>query len=908
MERLTSKRQMGRSVLSLRLLGQGSGASTAEPKPETVASPPDETGASPSASQDRIIALKSLNRYLSKYTSKRGIERSNVLRIHFIPVLLQLQSFPVNSRYWGMVCSTLTRWWVEILTALKTDLKMPSSDRSVHLECLSKIISRREWSLAQDFAKVYRDLLTQTLEYAIKRLDSKKISLSASAFVGKVFAYAFFNLPGAAGAMLFLLGVKIDALDTVKDTLLQQAQAQSPLDLLNSQNRPPKVEDEQIDLDRLQTLFKAAFPEHVSGLIGSKSRFESSKNLLRVEKKFLNAVPPPSDPVKGINDPKGLWVQRWSCLDNNDVFFSFLRHYLNLCGWYLRSTATHSLRNAALCCPGFTIILAHLHSYTEIQVQRRGSAPAKRDGFTDLKIPVPFLKFLRALRDLCFNSVDDYESAIVPMVCKSVDLILGRIASKISVFDTEKCCMVLDLQFEFTTFVYQTNDSFYTQFIDWRFWLKVLDRMTSCDNLTLELKGLSYLFNSWDMIADQQEFVNWTMSNWFKYFCHWQPLVRTYYHRLVCWRLMTNGNNTQNIVSNRLKSSRKKLVNHILQFDGTGLSSPHVKLPSFEPSSPIINRKMVISPIAGNWEQFQQQLLVGSFDENKPYTSDLVSFSRSFTTTHPYEIFDESTYTTGTSTPQRTPSSTTLTSMSSSTQSNVSLYSSVFKFFKKGMNHDASDLGDAVKAKGKSNAKSKDEKEDTHFAKAFSSLSLSSRSSSPSVMSTRTANSPPSSYSSFEELFIDEEYPAVESALGEDYIVSPDFKFGERTPDVYRQQYKFELVIDDLSMGRQIDLVNRLNGNLRLSGVAPTSIPLDQVPAPRLPKSPFSESQDAFFELGFTPFKPKMKHALDLNRMNNLGRSFAEWNLCVEQFEMFMNSHYDFPLLDVESPNKLNGY
>lgn len=190
------------------------------------------------------------NKYNSKFSGSKSnngnvnsiVIRSNILRTTLLPFLrlstlnniLRELSAMSNSKVYksliSVLTSLLTSWWSSLLNALVSISNMPSIDRSVHLECISRIMSRSEWLaldcdeyIEESTRESYTALLSLTLDFSLTRLASiKHIPLSISAFIGKVCAYAFFKLEGVSNALLFLLNVK-------QKVFVEQSQIFDPL-------------------------------------------------------------------------------------------------------------------------------------------------------------------------------------------------------------------------------------------------------------------------------------------------------------------------------------------------------------------------------------------------------------------------------------------------------------------------------------------------------------------------------------------------------------------------------------------------------------------------------------------------------------------------------------------------------
>lgn len=82
------------------------------------------------------------------------------------------------------------------------------------------------------------------------------------------------------------------------------------------------------------------------------------------------------------------------------------------------------------------------------------------------------------------------------------------------------------------------------RYVDWGFWLDVCKRIMDSLNTMSEVRMLSFLFTVWDAITKDPRrkatlCLDWllTEDTFNTFFNNWCPMVRAYYHRLLCWRI-----------------------------------------------------------------------------------------------------------------------------------------------------------------------------------------------------------------------------------------------------------------------------------------------------------------------------------------------------------------------------------
>ncbi|ODV97100.1 hypothetical protein PACTADRAFT_48856 [Pachysolen tannophilus NRRL Y-2460] len=1011
-----------------------------------------------------LKGYKKLDQSLIKFNSKHNcLMKTNILRITLLPFLRTHNNnvhlnFP-NSKSVIITCiQILTHWWKSLLASLREKTHpISSSDRAVYLECISRILSMKEWNLVPNNAQ-YKNLLTETLDYSIKKLDLKSVSLSLSAFIGKVFAYSFFHLPGVANALLFLLGVKQFTLEN----------------LVNNLYKNPRYVDSCKKLKESGSKMVHFFPQEVKSLAGYGGR----SNVPRSEKKYINACFPPTHPVPGISDPRGLWVKRWSSFDS-DIFCSFLRHYLHILSEFIVLNCSNSTElnhlpwNVVVASPGFLIILNHFYelihhcaSQRKIKNQQKekdynisflsnSNNGNIQNGVSQGVLPVAINKIFKTIRDYLHNAYDENEVLLAPTIVKLFDQILQCYALHVSAYDYDIAGFILDISYEFMINVGQRNEykSPVTLMlsIDWNFWLSAVQNMLTTENINSELKALSMIFNIWDLIPNYpfptsssevpkwfinpQESIRFNISCWLlsipvwkRYFCHWQPLVRCYFQRLVCWRL--NGFALDEIVDStvseqdnirRMIESRLMLSYECLGKLVTDSEEGYFKLPDMTSSSPLVNRKMIIVSTQLNTDNSNnsscadiKSLMAPSIDVMSPLTVISSDRNGQIRKIHSFEIFDDAIYSSSTIV-EKSLGSTKLTKKNGSASTLVNGIESALKFFKKTPSKSAEGNGNgngnkysegsptksSTSSPERENKSGEDETTDdselvkvpviikpklilpeesteetprqptqnvlsavklnvncltppSNLSKSFSLLSISSRSSSPSVVS--LSNSPPSSSTSINELITLSDLDSLDSKKMEDvdeqaaaiWSTPPPPELDKRAPDLERPLFKFQLVFTEDSIQSRLSMVN----NRRIKFFKDTANHFPEFP--RLPRFTFNGSSltaqhrlgfidsdissdhdedecdddsDEFIYIKRNPTTSRLTFYDSENKFDNLrnwgllGKSLNEWNLIVEEFEGFVENQLQdspdrvgslskiIPLLTFESPNKVvNAY
>lgn len=826
--------------------------------------------------------------------------------------------------------SLLSKWWSSLLNYLINSNNISNIDKSAYLECISKIISRVEWYHIDDLglSNNYKELLVLTLDYCINRLSCiKHLTLSMSAFVGKVFAYSFFNIEHVSNALLFLLNIKQAVFDDC------------------CKNFPGPISSH--DLDKLYKVF----PDHLHYLIDYQG-LPQKQNLSDKQRFFLNCLLPPKHPVKGIKDPQGPWVRRWFNSDS-DIFNSFLRHYCTITNTVLLHHRVDVSDELVLRLPGFSVILSHIFQIFQVSINRISknnvdlkfnqefqvntintnkypSSPGTQNPGSSAKQNETYynsiFKIFRTLREINYQPDFKFSKSLIEFV----DTILISFAKTVTIYDFNKNSLILNLVYEFLT---------YLDTVNWKFWLNCCYLMIeNTDHVQILLKNLSFLFNIWnkipEMIEDtpppntlawytnfdesfKENFVDWLISNkiWTKLFIHWNPIIRNYYLRLLIWRVI-GINNFESSTSIKVSLKIERKLNQSFDKFHEFFNSPSNQGYYFRPDNPIINRKFLILPISKDDRMVNDVTIpVGSApspmqspiqsprrslneedadeDETDDETSERTSTDNPNSETndsndevstlissselkkaHPFEIFDETVYSC-TNFAEEQPNEDEADNKRSN-----SLVSSIGKLFKS-LTFDESKKSES-KGSGKLTKNSK-----TGSLTSLSNLSVKSRSSSPSIMS---FSSTPTSLTDLSN--------STNSSGSSDSSKVNLLELFNLPPEIIRPSYKFDLILDQDSLRDKFYLMNQRKYRSYQ----------DFYELPQRPKIPsitifiasnvynkFYISTDNLIlnddDYNNINFEPGLfNHSAKTADLINLGKSLFEWNLLIFEFENYLTN------------------
>lgn len=650
-----------------------------------LSAPSSQNLAAPRPGTHHLAEVRLLQVYVAKFQHKNaGVVKTNILRLTLLAYLRTHAHGGSAECYRGCsetecrrleqaTCEVLAKWWDTLLSALvallpemqphpspsatvaspKQQPRLSNTDKLAYLECVLRLVAAPEWHTAGTTATAqYRRLLVSTLNYAVARLSfSKHLSLSNQAYIGKIFAYAFWHLPQALNALLFLLNTRQSHVSALVDTCYPDAASG-----LASAAR---------ELDGI-------FPATTTHMLGNPGRFHPLRLAAGTAKRTrarygrANPVTPPPHPVPGIADPQGPWVLKWR-RSGLDVFALFVRHYLAVLVQCLARGAanTPAAPHLMMAAPGMLVVMAHVRETVAAAVQTtlRGSGTVPHNAAFHAT-----LKIWQVVRDVVFNLYPEGEDVCVTLdVVRCFDRVLVLVATTVSPHTPHEAGVMLDLVAELADHVLQREEIralVYLQFsIEWSFWLACAGRVADTELVQCHLRALAFMYRVWDHLPScvlpqdsacgwptpvvcwgssgtesvRWDAVHWVLltRQWLRFFNHWLPLVRLYYIRLVLWRLVgvadefEADDHTRWLVETRLRTLHDCV--QTLLASGAGLDT--------HAAAPIALRRFAVVPTVAQTNSSDQLLM-------EPFLgADSLAPVAALARTYAYDIFDESIYT-----------------------------------------------------------------------------------------------------------------------------------------------------------------------------------------------------------------------------------------------------------------------
>jgi hypothetical protein len=531
------------------------------------------------------------------------------------------------------------------------------------------------------------------------------------------------------------------------------------------------------------------------------------------------------------------------------------------------------------------------------------------------------LKMLAAVREILHN-----ESCCLPMFeafSTQFEKIVHAVALKTSLYDVGACVILCDLVEEFLSSLMLANSHYKHQalmqmenFVDWGFWICVIQRLLSSENSNTELRALAFLFNVWehipisasssslssslassfgsagdqrnigrpededdifDLYFDEQEGLRWSFSVWLvspelwqRYFCHWHPLVRAYYLRLLCWRVASVGNSSgllSSVIFSNYNTDVRFLLEKRLQYTFSRYqemcndNSRIGKVSSLE-CDPVLNKRLAIvyNP-ACNHESIRKG---ESFEATKQRRID------------PYEVFDDIAY----SCPAIDSNKANLLSAKREDDKAArrqSIGSNLRKRWTELTGSSSDNLKRYFSITSNDEIYHSNKSEEYPPSLTFSSSTMSTGSYAPSQSSTHSTDDS------------EDESP---SSLTMSLIPPPPRLLRQR-PEIMRTMFKFSLQYNDQSIRRYYDKMHGWNGgpNYASAQVRFPRLPFDSsrmAAAATTTTTAAAPNREELVAIVNSEFEIGNRRRSDEQYFKYGGRALNEWTRIVAEFEDFV--------------------
>ncbi|KAJ5944177.1 hypothetical protein N7516_004345 [Penicillium verrucosum] len=522
--------------------------------------------------------FRGLEADFQKFQAKSSSLKANVIRTSLLPFLsrhhLHTSCKDLRPEDLDRRVNILNKWWIGMLEMLngKHNQSISGTDRPVFLEAIVGIMARPEWripfpmalngsgspdslkyastsvsetsdgsgssgsdflveSIHHNIRNIFIQNLLSQMAFVVERMSMRHAPASLVAFCGKVCAYAFFFCPGVPEILVRLW--------STPHNIFRRILSESA----GSRTGNMRACTQELAL---------CFPPALRPLA-----FHSPAPLLRYLRQKPE-LPLNTNPINW-NRP---WIARWAGRDT-DLFFCLRQIHSHS---YLPPGTEKAKRILA---PGLLIVHAQLLLVLEDTIYKQSAQPGSDnphtaaaitfDDFIESPDASASAQHLRSgsnthrsmaenrliilLRDLLSESSVEPNRARL-LFAESFCGIIKAAAQKTSLFDHNACFLLCDFLEEVIPIITRYAQSIETELFDWGFWLDVCRQMMQSHNSLTEVRVFSFLFCIWGTWTATEErkasiCLDFLLHEpvFYHYFNHWSPMVRAYFHRLLCWRV-----------------------------------------------------------------------------------------------------------------------------------------------------------------------------------------------------------------------------------------------------------------------------------------------------------------------------------------------------------------------------------
>jgi len=510
------------------------------------------------------------------FQSKTSLQKAKVLRTSLLPFLSKYAHHPSNKSLRAedldRRVAILNKWWTGLLEMLngRNNQSIMGTDRPAFLEAATTIMIRPEWripgfpsattptdtprpasiskskssyslesdetdflidTIHQNVRTIFVQNLLSQMTFVVERLSMRSAPASLVTFSGKACAYAFFFCPGVADMLVRLWRLPSGTLRRVFAEL--------------GVHRGDK-------LDLISKDVVSAFPPPVRSL-SITSQAALSRHLQRT-----GQVPPGTEHVHW----HGPWVSRW-CGRDTDLLFVFTKHFHLLLSEFLPSEFPLKDR---FCIPGLVPLYSQVLVVLETTLYRQAgqsavenyaaaAAAAGNMANPDATASLPMTianasrsiaenRLIMLLRDMLADRTLEH-STMRELFVTTFDSTIKAAVERISVYNNDACFVLCDFMEEVLPITFRYHQTAAnTHVLDWPFWLQVCRRMMESQNTLTQIRLIAFVYSTWSILISNEQRKRNLVLDWLldptvfnQHFCHWSPMVRHYFYRLLCWRV-----------------------------------------------------------------------------------------------------------------------------------------------------------------------------------------------------------------------------------------------------------------------------------------------------------------------------------------------------------------------------------
>ncbi|KAL2868269.1 DUF1765 domain-containing protein [Aspergillus lucknowensis] len=581
--------------------------------------------------------FRGLEADFQKFQTKSSALKANVVRSSLLPFLHRSHP-PISLRALrhedlDRRVNILNKWWIGLLDMLngKHNQSISGTDRPVYLEAIVGVMSRPEWrvpfptpspearlpkplehsatsisetseassgsdflleSIHHNIRNIFTQNLLSQMAFVVERMSMRHAPASLVAFCGKACAYAFFFCPGVADILVRLWNIP--------PNVFRRVYAESFADKIGG----ARAIAQELVLNFPPALRSLSFHAHTTLVRYLRQKPDVPLNTTQIQW-------------------QSPWVSRW-CGKDTDLFYVFVK-YIHLL--YADAIPSDLEKSGRILSPGLLPIHAQVlvvledtlykQSQPQMPDASHNAAAITFDDFiegTDGSASALPLGTANSHRSMAENRLiillRDYlsESSVEPnharlFYAESFCMIMKTTAQRTSLFDHNACFLLCDFVEEALPIISRYSKLVEMDVFDWKFWLEACRQMMQSQNSLTEVRVFSFLFCIWGTWTSSEErkadlCLGFLLeeSIFYHYFSHWSPMVRAYYHRLLCWRLSRFNEDPSpldSIIYETLSNRLQRLWEYYLAIQSkadSGLAAPL----SSAPCTPAPGRRIII--------------------------------------------------------------------------------------------------------------------------------------------------------------------------------------------------------------------------------------------------------------------------------------------------------------------------
>ncbi|EPX72979.1 fungal family protein [Schizosaccharomyces octosporus yFS286] len=478
----------------------------------------------------------------------------------------------------------LYNWWSFLIRLLETT-QVAISERLVYIKSIVIIAEHSCWKGIENSELLnmeYQLILFDTLSFVLHLLSQKVLPHTLVNFCAKILVLSFFKLENFATHFLIALEIDKKFIKYFSSKLKR-----------NEKDLPEKY-------------MSPFFPKHLHSIM-------SSINLKKLDMVFTIGYG--RQPIEFAEN----WIHRFQ-LPKGGLFFEFLAEYHS----YLAQSLSFELPSDVIYySPGYV----HLHAYllqiclntvnlSERKCPTTGAFlefPISKNNEINLSSEVLAIKpavttttiaMLQQLTDHVrgfFVAVEDCRQQQLRLL-DVLEYILQGIGQFIRVYEFQASFMYCSL-----------SESWFEIFFDYShrprvsFWVEAMKKLVGTSNHMAIVRSITFIYTIWpylDLEAKEMISLRWLLvQKTFEYlFLHHFSLVRAYFHRLLCWRLLKVDDESETKLKAEIVLCLKRLLKHCYSGHkcyAQSCLSASKSIPTVKPAAPLPMRRLVI---VGNFE------------------------------------------------------------------------------------------------------------------------------------------------------------------------------------------------------------------------------------------------------------------------------------------------------------------